>query len=194
MEKRILLYPKEEKLLRKVSVPITNVDRKVRKLIRDLKDTLAQQPGVGLSAPQIGIHSRVAIIKLGQTHDGDEEEMSAPIPLINPRILSTEGEVKDYDACLSIPGLYGFTYRPQRITLSTLTEDGTEKIMELADLDARVAVHEMDHLDGILFLDRIRSQEDLYIVRKDRKGENIWIRMSDLERSLVHPLTKITDL
>lgn len=183
MKKPILLHPEKEELLRKVSQPVTKVDSKVRRLIRDLKDTLAEQPGVGLSAPQIGIHKRVAIIKLGQTHGGSEDEMSEPIALINPQIISTEGEVKDYDACLSIPGLYGFTYRPQKVKISTLNEEGNQIVLELSDLDARVALHEIDHFDGILFLDKIRSPEDLYIIQKGKNGKTIWIRMSDMSKS-----------
>jgi len=167
--REILLYPKDEELLRLISKPVEGVTKDVRRLIRDLKDTLLQRPGVGLSAPQIGVHKRVAIIRLGQTHDGEDEELSDPVALINPEILTTEGEIKDYDGCLSVPNFYGYTYRPEKIRLSTLNVEGKRYEMALSGLDARVALHEIDHLNGILFIDLIRSRDDLYIIVRDSK-------------------------
>lgn len=182
MKKRIIMYPAEEKLLRTPSQPVTRFDTKFKRLIQDLTDTLYSQPGVGISAVQIGVLQRVALIRLGQTHEGDGSELGPPIPLINPKILASEGEVRDYDSCLSAPHLYGYTYRPQKISVWTMTADGGEQVLELNDLDARVALHEMDHLDGVLFMDRIRSQDDLYIIRGSKNGQPIWTRMSDVEK------------
>jgi peptide deformylase len=174
--RKILKYPRDEKQLRMVSQPVGRVDSTVRKLIKDLKDTLAQQPGVGLSAPQIGILKRVAIIKLGQTHGGPDDELSKPIPLIDPQIIFMSAkEVKDYDGCLSVPNLYGYTYRSEKIILSTFGMDGNRYQMQLSGLDARVALHEIDHFDGILFMERIRSSEDLFVITRDKSGNGVLV-------------------
>jgi peptide deformylase len=182
MKKRILLHPEDEKLLRTPTQPIARVDKKVRGVVQDLIDTLSTEAGVGLAAPQIGILKRIAVIRLGQKHDGDpDKDLSAPIPLINPHLVwASEEEEKDYDACLSIPGLYGYTYRNQKIKIVAQDIDGKEFTLDLEGLDARCALHELDHLDGILFLDRIRSQDDLYVVKRDRKGKIVHV-----------PITKI---
>lgn len=185
MRKRVLLYPEHEKTLRQMCEPVARVDKKILSLIEDLTDTLLSQPGVGLAAPQIGVLKQVALIRLGQTHDNPDAKLSDPIPLINPRVVSaSEEEVKDYDSCLSIPHLYGYTYRAQKVTISTLTVKGGEQILELSDLDARVALHEMDHLKGVLFMDHIRSQHDLYIIKHDKNGNPVWIKMSDMAKFL----------
>lgn len=185
MRKRVLLYPEHEKTLRQMCEPVARVDKKILSLIEDLTDTLLSQPGVGLAAPQIGVLKQVALIRLGQTHDDPDAKLSDPIALINPRVVSSsEEEVKDYDSCLSIPHLYGYTYRPQKVTISTLTVKGGEQILELSDLDARVALHEMDHLKGVLFMDHIRSQDDLYIIKHDKNGNPVWTKMSDMAKYL----------
>lgn len=185
MRKRVLIYPEHEKTLRQVCEPVARVDKKILGLIEDLTDTLLSQPGVGLAAPQIGVLKQVALVRLGQTHDNPDAKLSDPIPLINPRIVSASAEEnKDYDACLSIPHLYGYTYRAQQVTVATLTVKGEEQLMELSGLDARVALHEMDHLKGVLFMDHIRSQDDLYIIKHDKNGNPIWIKMSEMAKYL----------
>ncbi|MCU0498470.1 MAG: peptide deformylase [Anaerolineae bacterium] len=183
MKKRILMHPEEEKALRTPSQAVTRVDKKIKALIQDLKDTLAQEAGVGLAAPQIGVHKRVVVIKLGQKHDADDQELGPTFALINPEIVSAEGEQRDYDACLSIPGLYGYTYRPQKITVKAWDEHGQAIQLDLEDLDARVVLHEVDHLDGILFLDRLRSQEDLYVVTRDKKGRLVHTPIKEILKS-----------
>ncbi|HEX2620925.1 MAG TPA: peptide deformylase [Phototrophicaceae bacterium] len=186
MKKRILLYPEEEKLLRTPTQPVTRVDKKIRALVQDLKDTLATEAGVGLAAPQIGILKRVAIIRLGQKHDGDpDKDLSAPIALINPQVVeASEAEERDYDACLSIPGLYGYTYRAEKIKIAALNEDGKPFELEVSGLDARCALHEIDHLDGILFLDRIRTQDDLYIVKRDKRGKIVHVPITEVLKTV----------
>lgn len=180
MKKRILLHPENEKLLRTPTEPVARVDKKTRGVVQDLIDTLATEAGVGLAAPQIGILKRITIIRLGQKHDGDpDKDLSAPIALINPQVVwESEEEEKDYDACLSIPGLYGYTYRAQKIKIVALNIEGKEFELNLEGLDARCALHELDHLDGILFLDRIRTQDDLYIVKRDRNGKIVHVPIS----------------
>lgn len=185
MKKRILMHPEDEKLLRTPAQPVARVDKKIRALVQDLKDTLEPEAGVGLAAPQIGILKRVAVIKLGQKHDGDpDKDLSAPIALINPEVVwASETEERDYDACLSIPGLYGYTYRAEKIKISALNEEGKPFELELSGLDARCALHELDHLDGILFLDRIRDQEDLYIVKRDKRGKIVHVPITTVMKT-----------
>lgn len=119
--KKVLLYPKDEESLRKKSVEIKRLNKSVKRLIQDLKDTLLTQPGAGLAAPQIGVHQRVCVIRLGQ----DEGEMQAPMALINPVILE-EGELaKGFDGCLSLPRIVTWdTLRPTWLRFTALNEEG----------------------------------------------------------------------
>jgi peptide deformylase len=182
MKRRILIHPENEKILRTPAAPITRIDKKVKALVRDLKDTLLDEAGVGLAAPQIGVSKRVFVIRLGQTHDGDpDEELSPPIAVINPELVfESETEERDYDACLSIPGLYGYTWRNEKIKLKALDENGDPIELELEGLDARAALHELDHLDGILFLDRIRDQDDLFVIRRDKEGNRVLVPIKNV--------------
>lgn len=186
--RKILIYPQHEKELRTISTPVNGVNKEVRRLVRDLIETLSKRPGVGLAAAQIGVHKRVAIIKLGQTHDGDDDELSDPIPIINPEIISVSGEVKDYDGCLSVPNLYGYTYRAESIKISTLTLDDKRIEMTLSGLDARVVLHEIDHMDGILFTDRIRSRDDLYFIMRDKRG-SVLVPVDEVAKELLNVRT-----
>ncbi len=184
MKKRILIHPEDEKLLRTPCQPVARVDKKIRGLVQDLKDTLATEAGVGLAAPQIGILKRVAIIRLGQKHEGDpDKDLSAPIALINPQVVwAADNELRDYDACLSIPRLYGYTYRAERVKIAATGEDGKPFELDLEGLDARVVLHEIDHLDGVLFLDHIRSDDDLFLVTRDRRGKVVHVPIKEMTK------------
>ncbi len=108
----IVLYPENEAALRKKSEPVRFVNRRIKKLIKDLKDTLLDRPeGIGLAAPQINVHSRVIAVRLGEKSDG-KSESGPPIVLINPEIVEARRDEKDFDGCLSFPGLYAETVRP----------------------------------------------------------------------------------
>ncbi len=185
MKRRILMHPEDEKILRTPSTPVTRVDKKTKALIRDMKDTLLDEAGVGLAAPQIGVLKRVFVIRLGQTHDGDSDrELSQPIAVINPELVfESDMEERDYDACLSIPRLYGYTWRADKIKIRALDENGQPMEMELEGLDARAALHEMDHLDGVLFLDRIRDQDDLFIIQRGKDGQSVLIPIKHVIKS-----------
>lgn len=178
--RKVVKYPQQEAILRKHSKPVTKIDREITKLIQDLKDTVLVHPAVGLAAPQIGAHSQIFVVRFGQKKDS-LEELTDPIAIINPKIIS-EGElVRDYDACVSIPGLYGYTYRPSSLEIEGLDESGSPIHMVLNDLDARVAHHEIDHLRGTLFLDIIRDRDkDLFIIATDENGETVLIPFSEI--------------
>ncbi|MBN1135203.1 MAG: peptide deformylase [Anaerolineae bacterium] len=176
--RQIVLYLENEETLRKKSQPVERVTRRVRKLVQDLKDTLNDHAnGIGLAAPQIDVHSRVVVVRLGsgQDDEGNEREPDPPIALIDPRILEAGDEKRDFDGCLSFPGLYGETVRPHTLRVTGLDEAGYPFDRFFTDLDAVVVHHEIDHLDGVLFIDHIESIEDLYQVSVDGTGK--WVRV-----------------
>lgn len=132
-------------ILRKKSRKVDVIDGRILTLIRDMKDTMYHADGVGLAAPQVGILKRIAIVDVGE----------GPVTLINPEIIETEGEYVDVEGCLSIPGEQGDVVRPQKVKVKALNEKGEEYIIEGEDLFARAMCHEIDHLDGILYVDKI---------------------------------------
>jgi len=170
----IVLYLENEAALRKKSRLVRRVTRRVKKLVRDLKDTLNDDPGgIGLAAPQIDVHSRVVVVRLGggQDDEGNAREPDPPIALIDPQVAEAGDEQRDFDGCLSFPGLYGETVRPHYLRVTGLDEAGHPFDRVFEGFDAVVVHHETDHLDGVLFIDRIENVEDLYRVREDENGE-----------------------
>jgi peptide deformylase len=167
----ILLYPERKAALRKKSEQVRKLNRSVRKLIDDLKDTLIAHPeGIGLAAPQVNDHRRVVIVRLSAKSEEDGEA-GPPIALINPVIAEAQDERQDFDGCLSFPGLYGQTIRPHCLRVTGLDETSKPFDRVFVGFDAVVVHHEIDHLDGVLFIDRIRRLEDLYRVRLDEAGQ-----------------------
>jgi peptide deformylase len=140
---------------------------------------MAHPGGVGLAAPQINVHQRVIVVRLGARNDADSKA-TAPIALINPKVIEARDERKDYDGCLSIPGLYGQTIRPHYLRLAGLDERGKPFNRVFEDFDAVVVHHEIDHLDGVLFIDRIERLEDLYHVQVDEHRQPIQVPVSAL--------------
>ncbi len=173
--RKILTIGKHEKLLRTKSEPVKKVNREVRALIEDIRDTIQdpQVPAIGLAAVQIGVLKRVFGARLAYQDDQKDEEMHPPTIFVNPEILErSEEETRGHDACLSIPGMTGYTNRHTRIKVSYLDEHGKRVVREFTDWDARVIEHEIDHLDGILFLDRLKSLEDLFVYVRDAEGKH----------------------
>jgi peptide deformylase len=177
----IVLYLENEAALRKKSKPVRSVNRRVKRLVRNLKDTLNDcSNGVGLAAPQINAHSRVVVVRLGGGKDdeGNVQEPGLPMALINPQIVEAGDEKRDFDGCLSFPGLYGETMRPHRLRVTGLDEAGHPFDQVFEGFDAVVVHHEIDHLDGVLFIDRVENIEDLYQVREGEDGELVRVPMS----------------
>lgn len=135
-------------VLEKVSKEVMEVDRKMITLINDMLDTMYESGGVGLAAPQVGILKRVVVIDV--TEEGDD-----PIILINPVIIETEGEQTGDEGCLSIPGKVGTVTRPNYVKVKAFNENMEEIILEGTELKARAFCHEIDHLDGILYKERV---------------------------------------
>lgn len=139
-------------VLRKRSKEVKEINDKIRDLFEDMKETLyACSNGIGLAAPQIGILKRMIVIDLG---DG-------PMEIINPVIVEQEGEQIEVEGCLSIPGVYGEVKRPARIVVEYTNLNGERVRVEGKDLLARCLSHEIDHLDGILFTDKVIRYVDL---------------------------------
>lgn len=179
--KRLIYYPQDEALLRRKSRRVSNLkNKRLKRLIQDLKDTLESQRGAAIAAPQIGVHKRVAIAKFGQNDDAAEEAM---LTLINPEIIEAGEPEKGFDGCLSIPDIYTWdTPRPSWIRFRATDEDGNQIIRRLVGMDARVLHHEIDHLDGILFLDRLQDPDELYTPVEGADGKTKMVRLVDLRR------------
>jgi peptide deformylase len=140
-----LLHLLGSPVLRQHSVEVKTVDEDIRRLVADLFETMDAARGVGLAANQVGIARRVAVVDA----DGDRFVM------IDPTIVETEGGSTAEEGCLSIPDIYGDVTRPERVVIEALDQNGTRYRKEAAGLKARAIQHEIDHLDGILFLDHL---------------------------------------
>ena len=136
----------EDELLRKKSRPVEKFDEKLHKLLDDMAETMYNANGVGLAAPQVGILRRVVVIDVG---DGNVYE------LINPEIISTSGEVVDAEGCLSVPGRRGKVARPEKVTVRAINRKGEECEYTGTGLLARAFCHEIDHLDGKRYRDKM---------------------------------------
>jgi len=144
----------KEPALHKVCKPVTSFDSKLHKLLDDMRETLIESGGVGLAAPQVGILRRVVLVDTG-------EEI---LELVNPSLVSTDGEQVGAEGCLSIPGKYGLVKRPYFATVRAQDRDGNWYEAEGEELIARCFCHELDHLDGILYthvMDRFLTEEEL---------------------------------
>lgn len=179
--KRLIYYPQDEKLLRRKSLRVSNLkNKRLKRLIQDLKDTLDSQRGAAIAAPQIGVFRRVAVAKFGQDDDAEEEPM---LTLINPEIIAAGEPETGFDGCLSIPDIYTWdTPRPSWLRFRARGEDGKEIVRRLEGMDARVLHHEIDHLDGILFLDRLRDKNELYRPVEGADGVTKMVRLADLRK------------
>src|SRR5439155_21473019 len=141
--RRILKYPRDEARLRRKSVEIKRLDAETKRLIGDLKDTLATHSGAGLAAPQIGIYKRVALVRFGQ----GQGEMDAPCAIINPVIVERGPLAKGFDGCLSLPGQITWdTLRPAWLVFAARDENWKKIEMRVQGIDAIVVDDEVDHL------------------------------------------------
>lgn len=135
-----------DEALRKTCKPVTEVNDRVRMLLQDIEDTLRQDDnGAGLAAPQIGILRRLIVV------NGPDGYLK----LVNPKIVETEGEHEVEEGCLSVPGKWGKLMRPVKVKVTAQNENGEEVTIEAENDYAKLFCHEIDHLDGILFIDRV---------------------------------------
>ena len=137
-----------EDCLRCVCKEVTEITPRILELIEDLKDTMYEADGVGLAAPQVGVRKRIAVIDVGE----------GPVVLINPEVVYTEGEQTGNEGCLSVPGKCGVVTRPMKVRVKTRNLDFEWEEIEGEELFARAMLHEMDHLDGILYVDKVEGE------------------------------------
>ncbi len=141
-------------ILRRRAEPVGEVTPEIRAILRDMIDTMYREVGVGLAAPQVGISLRLMVV--------DDEKGRGPRALVNPEIVDQGGRVVAEEGCLSIPGIFAPVARAEWVRLEAQDEEGQPVTVETKGLYARVIQHEMDHLDGVLFVDRLDP------VRRDR--------------------------
>lgn len=133
-----------DEALRKICKPVNEINRSILTLLDDMADTMYDADGVGLAAPQVGILRRAVVIDIGE----------GLVELINPEIIETKGSYKDSEGCLSIPGASAEVIRPSYVKVKALNRNGEEITVEGKNLMARALCHEIDHLDGILYVDK----------------------------------------
>ncbi|SET24004.1 peptide deformylase [Oceanicella actignis] len=159
----ILIHP--DPRLKKVCEPVPAVDDALRKLIDDMFDTMYDAPGVGLAAPQVGVLRRVFVMDVSK-----DEAPPAPMALINPEIVWASEETRAHEeGCLSIPEIYEEIVRPARVRVRFLDREGAEREAEFDGLAATCAQHEIDHLNGKLFIDYLGAVKRQLITGKMKK-------------------------
>jgi peptide deformylase len=160
----ILHYP--DPRLRTVAQAVETVDDEIRTLVDDMAETMYEAPGIGLAATQIDVHKRVIVIDISP----DRDELQV---LINPRIVARDGETVHEEGCLSVPGIYEQVRRSERVTLQALDRDGQAYELEADGLLAVCIQHEIDHLDGKVFVDYLSPLKQQRIGKKLQKRERI---------------------
>lgn len=158
-------------LLRTPAQKVENIqDRRIQKLIDDLIATVANANGVGIAAPQVACCDRLFIVASRPNPRYPNAPEMAPIAMLNPRIIACSTEVvKDWEGCLSIPGIRGLVPRYQAIEIEYSDRNGKLYKQELTDFVARIFQHELDHLDGIVFVDRLETTHDLITEQEYQK-------------------------
>ena len=137
-------------VLKTKAKPVARVDDALRRLAADMFETMYKAPGIGLAAPQVGVDLRVAVVDLSVGESAD-----ALLVLVNPRIVDREGAAVDVEGCLSLPGITEKVERPTRIVVEAAHANGEPFSVEAEEWMARAICHELDHLDGVLFTDRL---------------------------------------
>ncbi len=161
----VLKFP--DPVLKRVAAPIRDVTDEIRALAADMLETMYHEPGIGLAAPQVGESIRLVVVDTAWTGEGAER---SPLVLVNPEIVSREGNLTWTEGCLSVPDFEAEVERAARVRLRAQDLDGVDIAIDAEELQAVCFQHEIDHLDGILFIDRIsRLRRSLYV--KKRKKE-----------------------
>jgi peptide deformylase len=152
----------DDEILRKKSREVEVVDEKIQEILNDMVETMHKYDGVGLAGPQIGILKRIIVIDL--------YDDKGPIKLINPKIIKESGTQEVEEGCLSFPNQYGRIVRPNKIKIEALSEKGKKIKLDGEGLLAQAIAHEIDHLDGILFVDKIIPGTLEYVTPDENKG------------------------
>ena len=160
----ILRFP--DPRLKKLAEPVRNIDENIRRLARDMAETMYEAPGIGLAATQVDVHKRVIVIDISETRD-------QLFTLINPEIVESDGQQVCEEGCLSVPGIYDKVERAENVVVRYLDLEGQEKTIEADGLLAVCLQHEIDHLDGKVFVEHLSQLKQLRIKAKLAKQAKI---------------------
>ena len=153
------IYCLPEAVLKQKAKKVPKIDASIRQLIEDMIETMIQAEGVGLAAPQVGISLRIAVLQM------PEEE---PFAIVNPKVVKCTGERPVMEGCLSVPGYQGEVTRSISINIKALNEHGKEIRVKATGLMAQALEHEIDHLNGVLYIDRIEDETKLYEIEPEK--------------------------
>jgi len=163
----VLQFP--DPRLKRKSVPVGEITDEIRTLAQDMIEVMYDEPGIGLAAPQVGAAIRLVVMDTGWTEEGAEKK---PVVLVNPEIVESEGALTWTEGCLSVPDFQAEVERSARVRVRYRDLDGKEHEEEAFELRAVCFQHELDHLDGVLFIDRIsRLKRSLYVQRRKKALE-----------------------
>lgn len=154
--RNVLTRDEDNETLRKKCREVTQIDEKILTLAEDMKETMYEKNGVGLAAPQVGVLKRIIVIDVGE----------GPITLINPVIVYKKGAKQDMEGCLSVPGVWGIVERPEQVIVRGLNLAGETVEIEADGLLAVAFCHEIDHLDGVLYTDKVIEYVDPTAVKE----------------------------
>lgn len=160
----ILRFP--DPRLKKLAAPVRNIDENIRRLARDMAETMYEAPGIGLAATQVDVHKRVIVIDISETRD-------QLFTLINPEIVESDGQQVCEEGCLSVPGIYDKVERAENVVVRYLDLEGQEKTIEADGLLAVCLQHEIDHLDGKVFVEHLSQLKQMRIKAKLAKQAKI---------------------
>lgn len=148
-------------VLRKTSKKIDEVTERIEILLDDMVETMIDANGIGLAAPQVGVLRRAIVVDIGE----------GIMKMVNPEIIESDGAVVDVEGCLSIPNKSGTVERPERVKVKYINENNEEKIVEASELLARVVCHEIDHLNGVLYTDKVIEYVELQDLEEVEEDE-----------------------
>lgn len=161
--KKIVLFPDE--VLTTPTQPVEKINDEIKQLVQDLIDTMYDAPGIGLAAPQIGVLKRVAVVDISR----DEDEPPELVVMINPEIVASSGEILWEEGCLSFPKVYAKITRPGQVIMRALDLEGETFEIDAEELLAVALQHEIDHLDGIMFLEHMSPLKKRRSLKKYKK-------------------------
>jgi len=156
----ILKYP--DKRLRTIAKPVVSVDESIRQQVKDMFETMYEAPGIGLAATQVNFHQRIIVIDIS-------DQCNEPICLINPEVIEKSGEIQWEEGCLSVPDYYENVIRANDIKVQALNQHGETFELEASEMLSVCIQHEIDHLDGILFVDYLSKLKQKRLKKKTEK-------------------------
>ena len=156
----ILKYP--DKKLRTIAKPVVSVDETIKQQVKDMFETMYEAPGIGLAATQVNFHQRIIVIDIS-------DQCNEPICLINPKVIEKSGEIQWEEGCLSVPDYYENVIRANDIKVQALNQHGETFELEASEMLSVCIQHEIDHLDGILFVDHLSKLKQKRLKKKTEK-------------------------